>query len=102
MNTRQKLRHIRVIDGNIISGRGGATVSAIVKEDGTVVKWAVAYCHPKDNFNRHLGRVKATGRMNSKTQSFTPVTNVTYDDVVNCVFEEVQSNYMPYLTSCKM
>lgn len=40
-----------------------------VDADGApVVKIAVAFCHPNDNFSKHLGRVKATGRLTSLMQ----------------------------------
>lgn len=64
MNTRQKLRHLRIRDANgVVSNRGGATVAAIVDENGKVLRFAVAFCHSKDNFNRLVGKVKATNRL---------------------------------------
>ncbi len=64
---KQKLRHIRAKDrsGAILS-KGGATISAVVDENDKVVKFAIAWCHSRDNFSRHVGRVKSTGMMNSE------------------------------------
>lgn len=65
MNTKLKLRHVRSINQDgVIRNRGGATVSAEVNADtGEVVKFFVAYCSPRDNFNRAYGKIKATNRM---------------------------------------
>ena len=63
-----KFVHIRrhSSDGSI-SPLGGGTVAYEVDQDtGMVLRAASSFCHPKDNFNRYLGRVKAEGRMNSK------------------------------------
>lgn len=49
--------------------RGGATVAMLTDEDKNVLSWAVALCHPKDNFCKHTGRMKAAGRLRSAWQN---------------------------------
>ena len=63
-----KFVHIRrhSSDGSI-SPLGGGTVAYEVNQDtGMVIRSASSFCHPRDNFNRQIGRAKAAGRMNSK------------------------------------
>lgn len=54
-------RHLSEVTGQINS-RGGATLAYTDNGDGTFVG-AVAYCHPKDNYNKSYGRAKAAGRL---------------------------------------
>lgn len=63
-----KFIHIRRHDTNgSISPLGGGTVAYEVDSDtGMVSRAASSFCNPRDNFSRHLGRVKAQGRLNSK------------------------------------
>lgn len=63
-----KFIHIRRHETNgSISPLGGGTVAYEVDSDtGMVSRAASSFCHPRDNFSRHLGRVKAQGRLNSK------------------------------------
>jgi len=89
MSLRQKLRHIRAKDkdGNILS-KGGATISAIVDDNDKVAKFAVAWCHSRDNFSRHIGKVKATGMMNSDN-AVSGASSQSWDNIVNGVTTEV-------------
>jgi hypothetical protein len=61
--------HYRYIDGdgNILS-RGGITYAYQQAEPG-LYKIAVAKCHTRDNFSKHLGRVKAAGRLSSPSRA---------------------------------
>lgn len=64
-----KFLHFRRQDGvNGISNLGGVTV-AYQRINAYEIKIAYAYCHPKDNFNKAIGRVKAAGRLNSRHNS---------------------------------
>jgi len=62
-----KFLHIRNRDneGKIISN-GGRTVAYYVDEEGFVWAYAVAKCHPSDNFDKQVGRDKASGRLYSE------------------------------------
>lgn len=51
-----------MVDGRI-SNSGGFTVAFEEVDEG--IRYAVAYCHPNDNFNKKTGRIKAEGRLNS-------------------------------------
>jgi hypothetical protein len=90
MNTKLKLRHIRVKDkdGNILS-KGGATISGLVDENNKVVKHAVAWCHQRDNFNRHTGKVKATNRMYSENHAVSGDKGWDWHELVQHYSEEV-------------
>jgi hypothetical protein len=62
-----KFIHLRDRDANGRAlGTGGGTVAYQVDDSGFVVRSAASLCHPKDNFSRYLGRVKAEGRLHSK------------------------------------
>lgn len=88
---KQKLRHIRAKDrsGAILS-KGGATISAMVDENDKVVKFAIAWCHSRDNFSRHVGRVKSTGMMNSDN-AVTGGDKLEWNSVVDNVTREVHT-----------
>lgn len=64
-----KFMHFRRIDaeGNV-AARSGATVAYIHNEDGTT-NFALAVCHPNDNYNKELGRIKASARLTSERLS---------------------------------
>ena len=59
-----KFIHIRNKIDNKIQGKGGYTI-AYESVPGGGFLYAMAKCHEKDNFNKHLGRVKAQGRLKS-------------------------------------
>lgn len=95
MKTRQKLRHLRIRDANgVVSNRGGATVAGIVDENGKLLRFAVAYCHNKDNFNRLVGKVKATNRL-SGNGAFTD--NLEWDEVLSRVQEDLNEVHAQHL-----
>lgn len=68
--------HYRQInaDGNVDS-RTGATVAYTPPAEGKPAAWAASFCHPKDNYNKHMGRVKAAGRL--KSPAYVEETDVT-------------------------
>lgn len=63
-----KFYHIRYVDPETgrIDPRGGVTYAYLIDTDKIVRGYAVARCHEKDNYNKHIGRAKAEGRMKSK------------------------------------
>ena len=73
MDTRVRFIHRRpTIDGKITNS-GGCTVAYREVDDG--IEYAVAYCSPRDNFSRKIGRAKAGGRLNSdKHKAFERIT----------------------------
>lgn len=54
-------------DGTI-SNMGGITLAYTFFQGG-YVKFAVAVCHPNDNFEKRIGRVKSAGRLRSAKHS---------------------------------
>lgn len=64
-----KFIHIRSynVDGSVCP-RGGITIAYII--DGNSIYAAEALCHPNDNFNKHIGRAKAAGRLKSDKYRF--------------------------------
>lgn len=65
-NRRIKYVHCRNIDNDgKILGKGGLTAAYILDKDNKVVGYACAKCHENDNYNKYLGRAKATGRLRS-------------------------------------
>lgn len=75
-NNSIRFAHYRQIDeqGNVDS-RTGATVAYTPPAEGNPAKWAASFCHPKDNYNKHMGRVKAAGRL--KSPAYVEETDVT-------------------------
>lgn len=67
---RVKFKHFRqyTTDGKI-SNLGGRTLAAVIDDRGCVVRYATAACHPSDNFNKRMGRIKSEGRLKSESQS---------------------------------
>lgn len=59
-----KFVHLRFADptGNVLAG-GGTTI-AYRKVDGGI-EYGMAKCHPRDNYVKTLGRIKANGRLTS-------------------------------------
>lgn len=64
-----KFAHIRLhnTDGTV-DCRGGITVAFEEVTGGTPnqFKYALAFCHSHDNYNKRTGRAKASGRLNSQ------------------------------------
>lgn len=61
-----KFVHCRNVDkeGKIMA-HGGMTIAYLLDADFKVVGYAGAKCHEKDNYNKHIGRAKAAGRLRS-------------------------------------
>lgn len=76
-----KFKHFRNIENGVVNSLGGATVAYRVDENGGV-RYAVAWCHPNDNYNKHLGREKAAGRLESRNfSSYIDADNVDEFDL---------------------
>lgn len=61
-----KFVHLRFAsaDGQILAG-GGTTVAYRRTDAG--IEYGVSKCHPRDNYVKSLGRIKANGRLTSKS-----------------------------------
>jgi len=46
-----------------IKPHGGLTIAYTINDKFKVVGWAAAKCNLKDMYNKHVGRMKAAGRM---------------------------------------
>lgn len=69
-----KFLHFRCYDSVSLfvqerSSRGGCTVAYTVNDDDTSVHYAKSVCHVSDNYNKKLGRIKATGKLLSEKLS---------------------------------
>ncbi len=53
-------------DGSV-TPHGGLTIAYVLNDAFKVVGFASAKCHTKDNYNKHVGRMKAAGRLLSAT-----------------------------------
>lgn len=66
--------HRRETADGFISNNGGFTIAYRVV-DPMHVEYAISRCGPHDNFSKHLGRVKAAGRLKSeKYRTEVPMT----------------------------
>lgn len=74
--------HRRPVINGVIQNTGGYTIAYREVEGG--IEYALAFCSPRDNFSRHLGRIKAAGRLDSEhyrefvAQSFEDFKNSAY------------------------
>lgn len=84
---RTKFLHYRAFDQkevNALNPRGicarqGATVAYRDAKDGT--EFATVYCHPRDNYNKQQGRLKASAHLEHMTDSryeFTDERNAEF------------------------
>jgi hypothetical protein len=55
----QRIQHLRVRGYDTISANGGCTVILDGDTETTYVKMRVAFCNPKDVFNKRIGRQQA-------------------------------------------
>jgi hypothetical protein len=76
--------HRRVLVNGKVHNKGGFTVA--FKEVPEGVRYAYAYCSPKDNFDKAFGRTKASGRLEST--NFSAVTYMTFEEFKESVYEE--------------
>lgn len=59
-------RHIRATEENgTLCPHSGFTIAAEFSGKDQIMAYAVAWCHSKDNYNKHVGRMKAGGRLKS-------------------------------------
>lgn len=70
-------------DGSIAC-TGGMTIAFDDLGDGQFT-YAIARCHVNDNFNKHLGRVKAAGRLKSRHHRFFVDNIKTTKEFINWV-----------------
>ena len=70
-------RPITVVTG-AIKNSGGCTVAFREVSDG--IEYATAWCSPKDNFNKALGRIKAEGRL--KSDQYRKHTTLNFTDFI--------------------
>lgn len=75
--------HLRRYDSaGHVSGKGGTTIAYRQAANGTI-EYAAAYCHPRDNYNKHEGRAKSAGRLNSdRHRSVSPLDVQAFRDVM--------------------
>lgn len=76
-------------DGSVNS-RSGATIAYVSNVDGTVT-WAGAFCHPKDNYNKRMGRVKASGHLKSPKYATTTEVAMTDADFRSYIDENIKN-----------
>ena len=81
-------RHYQEVKGkHVISPNGGSTYAIEVDKIGNVVAFAVAHCNPKDNFNKHYGRVKAEGRLKSSIYRREMKAKIPYKQFIDTLVE---------------
>lgn len=72
--------HYRSFDGKgKVESRSGATIAYVTNEDGTI-SWAAAFCHPRDNYCKRMGRVKASGHLKSPAYAETTDEKMTPEE----------------------
>jgi len=64
---RTKFMHLRNLINGKPSSRGGITIAYVLNDDFNVIGFAPARCHINDNYSRKTGRIKAEGRLKSKS-----------------------------------
>jgi hypothetical protein len=79
MMTKTKFIHLRDTQDGKVQGKGGITVAFETDDAGYVLRSAAAICHPRDNFNRFLGRTKAAGRLKSERWSVNYMENEKHE-----------------------
>lgn len=74
--TNIKFIHCRNTKQGIVQPKGGLTIAYCINEKFKVVGWAAARCNMKDIYNKHVGRMKAAGRLlSSKYYQDAPETD---------------------------
>jgi hypothetical protein len=58
-----------------VDSRTGATIAYTEPAEGKPIAWAAAFCHPRDNYNKRIGRIKAMGRL--KSAEYIELTNLS-------------------------
>lgn len=79
-----RVAHIRypAEDGSI-DNHGGITLAAEIGDNHKVIKFAIAKCHRKDNYVKHIGWNKAVGRVISKNEYLEPVAAIEWRELVS-------------------
>lgn len=91
----RNLKDIPAADGGVqtaIDSNSGATVALTQLPDGVLVM-ATAYCHEKDNYNKHTGRAKAGGRLLSEAYRETINTVTTVGEAIAEIDREMWEEY---------
>lgn len=96
-----KFLHFRWKDGEAVDPRGGYTVAYKIVEDSNTtprIDYAVAKCCQTDNYNKHVGRAKAAGRLDSDKQKFSirvPIDEIdSVEDILRqFIIKEAESHY---------
>ncbi len=78
----EKILYHHIRNKNQPRGRA-VTLAMAVNENNEVTAWAAATCHPKDNFCKQTGRVKAAGRLNSPRHVQLPAVIRPVKDFLN-------------------
>ncbi|WEU67356.1 hypothetical protein [Xanthomonas phage JGB6] len=65
-----KFLHLRLFHEGQVLSRGGRTIAYVENTDGTLT-FATAACHPRDNYSKRLGRIKAQGLLKSSSRAQT-------------------------------
>lgn len=60
--------------------------------NGDSIEYAVAFCSPKDNFSRTIGRSIAEGRLKKNPIKITPLN---LEDPLKSVLGDVTANHLP-------
>lgn len=88
MNDTVKYLHYRSFPNRLFSGsdvpsdflgdmssRAGATVAYYLDKHFNTYVYAIAFCHPRDRFDKKLGRIKSSGKLQSKNHRVLTETN---------------------------
>jgi hypothetical protein len=75
--------HLRPRTAAGIPNSGGSTIA--FREIPGGVEYAQAWCSPRDNFSRAVGRVKAEGRL--KSPAYRQVEKMTFDEFRQQVYD---------------
>lgn len=85
MNNKQHIKYIHCRNHNndgSINPNGGLTIAYVINSDFKVVGFAAAKCHNKDNYNKQIGRMKASGRLLS-AQFYTEMPEIDEQTFIN-------------------
>lgn len=69
---------VNAVNPSGICARMGATVAYRAVDDNNT-EFAVAYCHPRDNYVKAQGRIKATAHLDNKTERYDSTDAVGSD-----------------------
>lgn len=93
--------HLRMHDDGDIQNQGGATIAYV--REGKHVAYAVAKCRISDNFNRKLGRLIASNRLNRGAVEYLEVDKeATNRQVVSALCSEYYDDVEQHYPDCHM